>query len=125
MNEMPELVNGNAKIFTDATKMRNYKLQKGLDILSNWYSKWLLKFKESKCNINMHIGENPRHDYKVGYTTLDKVSQDRALADYLTDLKQCLQCVEAAKKAASAFGIILRTFSYSDTSIFNRQAQAI
>ena len=100
MNEMPELVNGNAKIFTDATKMRNYKLQKGLDILSNWYSKWLLKFKESKCItcINMHIGENPRQDYKVGYTTLDKVSQDRALADYLTDLKQCLQCLRQPRK---------------------------
>ena len=68
----------------------------------------------------MHLGKkNPRHDYKIGNTTLDKVSEERDLGVTLTeDLKPSLQCVEAAKKAASALGIIRRTFANFETSSF-------
>ena len=67
-------------------------LQKDIDILYKWSSKWLLKLKESKCK-EMHLGKkNPRHDYNIGNTTLDKVSAERDLAVYLTeDLKPSLQ----------------------------------
>ena len=93
-------------------------LEKDLDILYKWFSKWLLKFNESKCKVMHLVKKNPRHDYKIGNTTLDKVSEERDLGVYLTeDLKPSLQCVEAAKKAASALGII-RTFSNFDISSF-------
>ena len=72
-----------------------------------WSSKWLLKFNELKCKV-MHIGRNnPRNDYKIGDVILEKVSEERDLGVYLSDdLKPSLQCVEAAKKASSALGIL-------------------
>ena len=61
-----------------------------------------MKFNESKCKV-MHLGKIPKHDYKVGNTTLDNVSQECDLGIYITeDLKPSLQCVEAAKKAGES-----------------------
>ena len=72
-----------------------------------------------KCKV-MHIGRNnPRNDYKIGDVLLEKVSEERDLGVYLSDdLKPSLQCVEAAKKASSALGIIKRTFSIFEISSF-------
>ena len=68
----------------------------------------------------MHIGRNnPRNDYKIGDVILEKVSEERDLGVYLSDdLKPSLQCVEAAKKASFALGIIKRTFSTFEISSF-------
>ena len=68
----------------------------------------------------MHIGRNhPRNDYKIGDVLLEKLSEERDLGVYLSnDLKPSLQCVEVAKKASSAIGIIKRTFSTVEISIF-------
>ena len=61
----------------------------------------------------MHIGRNkPRNDYNIGNVLLLKVFEKCDLGVYLSnDLKPSLQCVDAAKKASSALGIIKRTFS--------------
>ncbi|MEW8548554.1 MAG: reverse transcriptase family protein [Candidatus Thiodiazotropha sp.] len=124
VNEIPELIQGTAKLFADDTKVfdkasKKVILQRDLDILYTWSSEWLLKFNESKCKV-MHVGRNnPRHDYKIGNTTLEKVSEECDLGVYLTeDLKPSLQCVKAAKKASSALGIVKRTFSTFDISSF-------
>ena len=48
----------------------------------------------------------------------EKLSEERGLGVYLSnDLKPSLQCVEVAKKASSAIGIIKRTFSTVEISI--------
>ena len=124
VNEIPEVIQGTAKLFADDTKIfdktcRRDSLQKDLDTLYLWSSKWLLKFNEFKCKV-MHIGRNnPRNDYKIGDVILEKVSEERDLGVYLSDdLKPSLQCVEAAKKASSALGIIKRTFSTFEISSF-------
>lgn len=124
VNEIPELVQGTAKLFADDAKIfdKDYNkdsLQKDLDILYEWSSQWLLRFNESKCKI-MHIGrDNPRKDYTIGKTTLEKISEERDLGVYISDdLKPSLQCVKSAKKASSALGIIKRSFSNFDTSSF-------
>lgn len=124
VNEIPEVIQGTAKLFADDTKVfdkasRKDVLQKDLDTLYKWSSKWLLKFNESKCKV-MHVGRNnPRNDYKIGNVVLEKVSEERDLGVYLSDdLKPSVQCVEAAKKASSALGIIKRTFSSFEISSF-------
>ena len=71
VNEIPEVIQGTAKLFADDTKIfnktcRRDSLQKDLDTLYLWSSKWLLKFNEKKCKV-MYIGRNnPRNDYKIG-----------------------------------------------------------
>ena len=124
VNEIPQVIQGTAKLFADDTKIfdktcRKDSLQKDLDTLYLWSSKWLLKFNELKCKV-MHIGRNnPRNDYKIGDVILEKVSEERDLGVYLSDdLNPSLQCVEAAKKASSALGIIKRTFSTFEISSF-------
>ena len=62
---------------------------------------------------------NPRNDYKIRDILLENVSEDRDHGVYLSnDLKPSLQCVDAAKKASSALGIIKRTFSTFEISSF-------
>ena len=124
MNEIPEILQGTAKLFADDTKVydkacKKDSLYKDLDTLYLWSSKWLLKFNETKCKV-MHVGRNnPRNDYKIGSVLLEKVSEERDLGVHLSDnLKPSLQCVEAAKKASSALGIIKRTFSKFEISSF-------
>ena len=124
VNEIPEILQGTAKLFADDTKVydkacKKDSLQKDLDTLYLWSSKWLLKFNETKCKV-MHVGRNnPRNDYKIGSVLLEKVSEERDLGVHLSDnLKPSLQCVEAAKKASSALGIIKRTFSTFEISSF-------
>ena len=124
VNEIPEILQGTAKLFADDTKVydkacKKDSLQKDLDTLYLWSSKWLLKFNETKCKM-MHVGRNnPRNDYKIGSVLLEKVSEERDLGVHLSDnLKPSLQCVEAAKKASSALGIIKRTFSTFEISSF-------
>ena len=124
VNEIPEILQGTAKLFADDTKVydkasKKDSLQKDLDTLYLWSSKWLLKFNKTKCKV-MHVGRNnPRNDYKIGSVLLEKVSEERDLGVHLSDnLKPSLQCVEAAKKASSALGIIKRTFSTFEISSF-------
>ena len=124
VNEIPEILQGTAKLFADDTKVYDKacnkdSLQKDLDTLYLWSSKWLLKFNETKCKA-MHVGRNnPRNDYKIGSVLLEKVSEERDLGVHLSDnLKPSLQCFEAAKKASSALGIIKRTFSTFEISSF-------
>ena len=59
---------------------------------------------------------NPINDYKIGNVLLEKVSEERELGVYLSDLKPSLQCVEVAKKASSALCIMKRTFPTSEMS---------
>ena len=68
----------------------------------------------------VHVGRNnPRNDCKIGSVLLEKVSEERDLVVHISDnLKPSLQCVEAAKKASSALGIIKRTFSTFEISSF-------
>ena len=67
MNEILEVIQGTAKLFADDTKIfditsKRDSLQKDLDILFLWSSKWLLKFNKTKYKV-MHIGRNnPRNE---------------------------------------------------------------
>ena len=71
INDLPEEVSTNAKLFADDSKLSNIiasqndaaELQEYLTSLSHWSSKWQLPFNTGKCKV-MHIGPvNPKHEY--------------------------------------------------------------
>ena len=61
INELPNLVQSSCKLFADDTKLFKSistnddckTLQADLDTLSDWSSKWLLKFNTEKCKIEL------------------------------------------------------------------------
>ena len=78
-----------------------------------------MKFNELKCKVMCFGHNNPKHTYVLGNTELAKVTNERDLGIYITeDVKPSLQCVEAAKKASLALGVIKRTFTYYNCRSF-------
>ena len=79
------------------------KLQKDLDNLSSWSTKWLLQFNPEKCVV-MHAGhnENTRYDLQQDGNKweLRSVTEERDLGVTITsDLKVSRQCLNAVRKA--------------------------
>ena len=72
INDLPECVDCNVKIFADDTKAYSsvnenieskFKVQNCIDNLVTWADTWLMKFNGKKCKI-MHLGKhNPMHKY--------------------------------------------------------------
>jgi hypothetical protein len=73
INDMPDVVDCNIKIFADDTKLYKHitnlsdsdDLQKNIYNLNTWSEDWLLQFNSQKCKI-MHIGkDNPTYKYSI------------------------------------------------------------
>ena len=68
INDLPESMKKEIKIFTDDVKMvvdpmRNQNIQSDLQFLFLWESIWLLKFNIEKCKL-LHVGKNnPKNNY--------------------------------------------------------------
>ena len=72
INDLPDSVDCDMKIFADDTKAYNdvrdddesrNKVQTCIDQLVSWADKWLMKFNSQKCKV-MHLGKNnPNHVY--------------------------------------------------------------
>ena len=73
INDLPETVESMVHIFADDTKIYRkiatendcVKLQKDLDILQEWSSKWLLSFNAKKCKVMRLGGQHPDFIYKM------------------------------------------------------------
>ena len=96
-------------------------LQECINSLQNWGQKWSMEFNVKKCKI-MHCGKtNPKFDYNIDGTILEKVEAERDVGVTVTsNLKPTKQCQEAAGRARRELGKISRCFHFRDRKVFIR-----
>ena len=113
--------------FADDTKMAKriksdndtVLLQKCLDNLFEWSSKWSMEFNTKKCKV-MHFGRNnPQHQYNINGDLLESVNKEKDIGVKITsNLKPSEHCQEAAGRARAVLGQISRCFHYRDKHVF-------
>jgi len=99
-----------------------HKLQKNLDNLSSWSTRWLLQFNPEKCVV-MHVGHSDNTRYYLQQDgkkwELKSVTEERDLGVTITsDLKVSRQCLNAVSKANKVFGMVSRQFYNLDKASF-------
>uniref|UniRef100_A0A8C3HZR7 Reverse transcriptase domain-containing protein n=1 Tax=Chrysemys picta bellii TaxID=8478 RepID=A0A8C3HZR7_CHRPI len=89
------------------TKADCEELQKDLTKLSDWATKWQMKFNVDTCKV-MHSGKNnPNYTYNMMGANLTTTNQEKDLGVIVdSSLKTSTQCAEAVKKANRMLGII-------------------
>ena len=132
INDLPERVKSHCVLFADDAKL--YKelqhlkdfeeLQEDLYELCIWASKWLLFFNVQKCKV-MHIGKgNPAFEYEMkdkneNIYQLNPVTSEKDLGiTFQNDMKFDIHISNVVNKANRLLGLIKRTFSYMDKTIF-------
>ena len=115
------------KKFADDTKIAQLiekpedaaELQRSLDRLSAWATKWQMEFNVTKCHV-MHVGRNNlEHVYVMGGAQLGKTAEERDIGVAITsNLKPRQQCRKAARTASAVLGKIIRAFHYRDSKVF-------
>ncbi|CAM4564408.1 unnamed protein product [Caretta caretta] len=116
INDLEKGVNSEVAKFADDTKLLKIlktkadceELQKDLTKLSDWATKWQMKFNVDKCKV-MHIGKNnPNYTYNMMGANLPMTNQERDLGVIVeSSLKTSTQCAAAVKKANRMLNIIL------------------
>ena len=98
-------------------------LQRDLCKLEDWSRNWQLYFNTGKCKV-LHIGKNnPELDYKMklGDTHVDIIKCENE-KDLGVTFDKCLSfdvhITNAISKANKMLGLVKRSFSYLDHSIF-------
>ncbi|CAM5114425.1 unnamed protein product [Natator depressus] len=114
INDLEKGVNSEVAKFADDTKLLKIvktkadceELQKGLTKLSDWATKWQMKFNVEKCKV-MHIGKNnPNYTYNMMRANLATANQEKDLGVIVdSSLKTSMQCAAAVKKANGMLGI--------------------
>jgi hypothetical protein len=101
----------------DSTKM----LQQDLQTLCSWSQDWQMLFNETKCSV-LHIGHgNPKEVYTMNNMNLAEVTEAKDLGIIIHDsLKPSAQCLQAAKKANRALGMICRTVKKKSPKIMSK-----
>ena len=128
INDLPDSIKSNCKIFADDTKVYNIvenkdTLQADLYKMQDWTDKWKLYFNVSKCKI-MHLGKkNTCNDYFMKIDTniqkLESCVEEKDLGIIFDPtLNFDIHINNIIKKANQMIGIIKRTFSYLDKEIF-------
>ena len=71
--------------------------QESLNKIVAWAAKWGMKFNVTKCKV-MHFGRNnPRHNYVMHGTLLEKTDEERDLGVLImSSAKPAAQCAKAA-----------------------------
>ncbi|CAM5119150.1 unnamed protein product [Natator depressus] len=115
INDLEEGVNRGLAKFADDTKLLKIvktkadceELQKALTKLSDWATKWQMKFHVDKCKV-MHTGKNnPNYTYNMMGANLATTNQEKDLGVIMdSSLKTSTQCAAAVKKANGMLGII-------------------
>jgi hypothetical protein len=113
--------------FADDTKCGNVVkdpgdvavLQKCLDDMVDWASKWGMAFNIGKCKV-MHVGRtNQRATYTMAGSNLTTTEAERDIGVKVqASLRPSLQCREAAQRANAVLGQITRAFHYRDRRTF-------
>ncbi|CAM4625917.1 unnamed protein product [Caretta caretta] len=115
INNLEKGVNSEVAKFAKDTKLLKIvktkadceELQKDLTKLSDWATKWQMKFIVDKCKV-MHIGKNnPNYTYNMMGANLTTTNQEKDLGVIVdSSLKTSTQCAAAVKKANGTLGII-------------------
>ncbi|CAM5088479.1 unnamed protein product [Eretmochelys imbricata] len=107
INDLEKGVNSKVAKFVDDTELLKIvktkadckELQKDLTKLSDWATKWQMKFNVGKCKVT-HIGKNnPNYTYNMMGTNLATTTQEKDLGVIVdSSLKTSTQCAEQSKK---------------------------
>jgi len=90
-------------------------LQRDLDSLALWASKWQILFNVDKCKV-LHLGRNNKErEYTMGGKKLIVTEEEKGLGVMIhKSLKPATQVAKAAKRANQVLGQIARDFTYRD-----------
>ncbi|KAI8505108.1 hypothetical protein Bbelb_172170 [Branchiostoma belcheri] len=131
VNDMPEAVTNQLKLFADDTKMycpvtqekHCEELQANLYKLEEWSTKWQLCFHPDKCTV-LRIGSgHPPYIYtmkgKSGLIPLKFTTEEKDLGIIVDrDLSFEKHIAKMTAKANQLTGLLWRTFEYIDTEVF-------
>ena len=97
----------------------NEILQRDLNVIREWASKWKMEFNVDKCKV-MHIGRtNPKHSYNMGGTELTVTTEEKDLGVLVDDELEFDKHIRAiVNKANRVLGMIKRGFTCLDKEIF-------
>lgn len=86
---------------------------------NQWTNDWLITLNEKKCTV-LHIGrKNPKYNYFINGSSLEKVDRQRDLGVIVTtNLKWDVHIVEIVKRANSIMYIIRKAFIYINKELF-------
>jgi ribonuclease P/MRP protein subunit RPP40 len=120
INDMPEVVKSNIKLFADDTKaFRAIETMQDMDTMQDdinnllqWSAKWQLPFNMSKCKI-IHFGKkNTNHVYHMGQEELAHVTKEKDVGVIFNSSFNFSNHIRAmTAKANSRVGILRRSFS--------------
>ena len=123
VNDLPENVHCDVKLFADDTKMYSCVssaieaslLQSDLDVVASWSAKWLMPFNQSKCKV-LHMGHaNQGFPYSMEDNPLACTSVERDLGICVdAELKFREQASSAVAKATQVLAVIRRSFAVID-----------
>ena len=101
------------------TENESERLQKDLDNIKEWATKWKMEFNVSKCKI-MHLGkDNPNNVYTMGGIALTETTEERDLGVLVDDkLIFDKHIREIVNKANRMLGMIRRGFDCLDKEVF-------
>lgn len=131
INDLPDVVRCMVKLFADDTKLyavvnnqqQAEELQTDLINMCKWSEDWQIDFNLGKCKY-MHIGRGNEHEnyYMIKNdkrTTIKTVQEEKDLGVTVDNkLKFVSHIQNSVKKANRNLGIIKRTFSYLDKTVF-------
>ena len=88
--------------------------------MRSWSDKWLLRFHPDKCKV-MNIGNGNDHQYFMGNTPLENIEEEKDLGLTIdSKLKFESHINNKVQTANKVMGIIRRSFTYLDATIFTR-----
>ena len=136
INDLPEVINSHILLFADDTKI--YKevndvneqncLQSDIDKMCKWSNDWLLKYHPGKCK-SMRIGppKDPEpFNYKINGYQIEKVEKEKDIGVTVDNkLNFSPHISEKVNKANSIMGLIRRSFTFLDQTIFTRLFKAL
>ena len=123
INDMPDVVESFVYMHADDSKIfrkvnfvyEAESLQRDLDSLQDWESKWQLRFNVDKCKV-MHLGGNRNSHAKYFMKgSVQETVEEKDLGVWISnDLKFSTHVAKSVNKANQVLGLIRRSFTYLD-----------
>ena len=134
INDLDNGLSSTVLKFADDTELfrpiNNYidcqELQRDLDNVCNWASRWQMKFNVTKCKV-MHYGHgNIKHNYSMEGVPVEEVDCEKDLrVTFSTDLKPTAHCKDIYSKANRMLGLLSRTIKYKNPAVLTALYKSI
>ena len=106
-------------------QIEHNQLQHNINLLLQWSDIWLLKFNAEKCK-TLHVGKKQDNPYSMDGVTLETVHEEKDVGVFMEyDLSFKTHINTKINKANSVMGVIRRSFSHLDSSIFKKLFKAL